>query len=238
MLRRIILPNIVEIRVLQRLQRADPLRRIHRQHLPQQLTPLLPQPRHDLVQILLPPLRILMPIPQLPHLRPALHPRRPPHLKNRQHLLDLALPGKHRRPRHHLGQNRADGPHVDGGCVVLRAEEDFRGPVPQRDDLVCVLRDGDGEDAAEAEVCDLDGAGGDVDEEVLGLEVAVHDGVGVAVAEPEEDLEAEVLGGGGVEGLALAEGGVHVLLEVVVEEFEDEVEEGLSGAAFGVDDFE
>lgn len=58
--------------------------------------------------------------------------------------------------------------------------------------------DGHGEGAAKAEVSDLEKARGGVDEEVLGLEVAVHDAVLVHVGLAAQELEHEGLQRGAV----------------------------------------
>ena len=52
--------------------------------------------------------------------------------------------------------------------------------------------EGDAEGAGEAEVGEFEVAGG-VDEEVLGLQVAVQDAVGVAVVDSGEELGGEFL---------------------------------------------
>lgn len=75
---------------------------------------------------------------------------------------------------------------------MTSAEQDFGAAVPKRDDFVGVGAEGDAEGASETEVADLEVAVF-VDEEVLGLEIAVQDAVGVAVADSEEELVAELL---------------------------------------------
>lgn len=102
---------------------------------------------------------------------------------------------------------------------------------------VCAQRDTKG--AGETEIGELEVALL-VDEEVLGLEVAVQDAVGVAVLDAVAKLEHELADdlvaeaemhqmrrrtlGQGLASTAIAHGeGLHVLLEVEVEELEDEV---------------
>jgi hypothetical protein len=52
-----------------------------------------------------------------------------------EQLVDFAVAGEKGAAVDHLGEDAAHGPHVDGGGVVLGAEQDFRGAVPQSDDL-------------------------------------------------------------------------------------------------------
>ena len=92
-----------------------------------------------------------------------------------------------------------------------------------------VRLDRDGEGASQTEVRNLDHVLGLIDEEVLGLEVAVHDAVAVDVRAPEAQLVHEVLHDFLLEGVRrTATGEVHETLEVLVEVLEDEVEHGLA----------
>ena len=86
-----------------------------------------------------------------------------------------------------LVENAADGPHVDLTAVVLEAEEDFGGSIPESDDFVSVGFDGDGEGPGEAEVCDFDSEVV-VDEDVLRLDVSMDDAVGVTVLQSRDQL--------------------------------------------------
>ena len=85
--------------------------------------------------------------------------------------------------RHELTRKNASrGPHVDRGRVELGAEEDVRRAVPQRDDLGRVAPHRDAERPRQPEVGQLQLAAL-VDEQVLGLQVAVQDVAAVAVRE-------------------------------------------------------
>ena len=109
------------------------------------------------------------------------------------------------------------------------AEENLGRAIPQRDNLVRVRLDRDGEGASQAEVRNLDHVLSLIDEKVLGLEVAVHDAVAVDVRAPEAQLVHEVLHDFLLEGVRrTATGEVHETLEVLVEVLEDEVEHGLA----------
>jgi hypothetical protein len=92
----------------------------------------------------------------------------------------------------HLGEDAADGPHVDTSGVLATAEKDLRCAVPQSDDFVCVGTERDTECAGQAEIRQLQVALL-VDEQVLRFEVTVQDAVGVAVAGSLEELEREFL---------------------------------------------
>ena len=129
----------------------------------------------------------------------------------------------------HLGHDAACAPDVDASVVGAGAKEDVGGAVPEGDDLVGEGVDGDAEGAGEAEVGEFELALG-VDEEVLGLQVAVEDAVVVAEGDALEELMHEGFTGDEVQAAAIA-AGIHVLLEVFVHVFEDEHE-----FVFGVDD--
>jgi len=165
-------------------------------------------------------------------------------------LINLRITGEEGLPRAHFSENAPHRPHVNAGRILTTAEQDLRGAVPEGDDLVGVGAKGDAEGAGETEIGELE-VSILVNKKVLGLEVAVKNTVGVAVADavaelPHELLDdrwaeaeaGEVLGGAVRESLATAailDGeGLHVLLEVEVEELEDEVEL----VAVGVDDIE
>ena len=137
-----------------------------------------------------------------------------------EELVDLGIAGEEGALGDHLDEDGADGPDVDGGSVGLRSEEDLGGTVPEGDDLVGEGPDGGAEGPGQAEIGQLEPPVARY-EEVLRLEVAVHDAAGVAEGQAPHALE-EV----GLDELRLehAVDGLHVLLEVLVEELEDEVE--------------
>mmetsp|Transcript_31866 Transcript_31866/g.98600 ORF Transcript_31866/g.98600 Transcript_31866/m.98600 type:complete len:389 (+) Transcript_31866:276-1442(+) len=108
---------------------------------------------------------------------------------------EVVLALEERAPQHHLGEDAADGPDVDGGRVALVHEQQLRRTVPARDDVV-------GEDGVLVGVVEGPGqpivahleVAVDVDEEVTGLQIAVHDLRRVQVLEPAQHLVDEVLG--------------------------------------------
>mmetsp|Transcript_13399 Transcript_13399/g.42337 ORF Transcript_13399/g.42337 Transcript_13399/m.42337 type:complete len:230 (+) Transcript_13399:328-1017(+) len=136
-----------------------------------------------------------------------------------EELVDLAVARKHGLLGDHFDDDGPDGPHVHGRGVGLRAEEDLGRAVPEGDDLVRERSDGRAERASETEISHLqDAVLGD--EEVLGLEVAVHDAAHVAEGDAAEHLEGEGLD---LARLERSVDRVQVPLQVLVEELEDQV---------------
>lgn len=107
-------------------------------------------------------------------------------------LVDFRVTGEERLAGGHLGEDAADRPHVDAGAVLAAAEQDLGSAVPEGDDFVGVGAERNAEGTGQAKVGELQVALF-VDEEVLRLEVAVQDTVGVAVAHAIEKLEGEFL---------------------------------------------
>ena len=178
------------------LLRANPPGRIIHEQILQQIHPLLPnhlqriRTNQLLLRLPLPLGKTTLEIRETRHPGPIRLGRRPQHAENLENLINLAIAREQRFPRRHLGENAADGPHVDAGAVLAATEQDFGAPVPERDDFVGVGAEGDAEGAGEAEVGEFEVAFF-VDEEVLGFQVAVQDAVGVAVASAEEELVGE-----------------------------------------------
>jgi hypothetical protein len=82
---------------------------------------------------------------------------------------------------------RAERRRTDVGGVVGRTEDKLRSAVVPRADVRDVGLSGD-EDLRRSEVAKLENTGGRVEEEVLGLDVAVADTDGVDVGERAEEL--------------------------------------------------
>jgi hypothetical protein len=185
--------------------------------------------RDHLVQVLGFPLGKLVPVAQSRDARPDVLPGRAEQLEDVEELLELGVAGEERLLPRELGEDAPDGPDVHRGGVVRAAQQNFGSSVPQRDDLVRVRFNRHGEGASEAEVGNLDDVLGFVDEEVLGLEVAVHDAVAVDVRAAEAQLVHKVLDDlllDGIRGASARE--VHEPLEVLVEVLEDEVQHSLA----------
>lgn len=117
-----------------------------------------------------------------------------------------------------LGKDAPEGPHVDGGRVVARPEQQFRRAVPDgHDDLVARVQRVQRlvEHAREAQVADFDLARRR-DHDVGGLEVAVQHPLRVQVLAAVEQLEHDALDGGGRDRVAR-------LLGVVVDDLQQVV---------------
>ncbi|EJK59435.1 hypothetical protein THAOC_20346 [Thalassiosira oceanica] len=107
----------------------------------------------------LPPLRELGVIVRQPvHAVPVrVRVRSSPPLKDLDQLVDIAPSRKERQAGGHLGKDAADAPYVNCRGIPRRAEEEFRGSVPQGDDLVSVRSVGQARETGESEVGELQG---------------------------------------------------------------------------------
>mmetsp|Transcript_3702 Transcript_3702/g.7035 ORF Transcript_3702/g.7035 Transcript_3702/m.7035 type:complete len:273 (+) Transcript_3702:168-986(+) len=105
--------------------------------------------------------------------------------------LDVVLAGKERAAAHELRHHAPDRPHVDGVSVHLVPQQQLRRAVPPCDDVASHERLVAVGEASEAEVAHFEVAVG-VDEEVVGLEVAVHHRRRVDELEPAQHLVDEV----------------------------------------------
>ena len=115
-------------------------------------------------------------------------------------LVDAALAREERLAEHKLRHDTARGPDVDVGGVVGGAEDELGGAVVARADVGHVGLAGD-QDLGGAEVAELEDAGGGVEEEVLGLDVAVAYADGVYVGKRAHELvhiELDLEGGHGL----------------------------------------
>ncbi len=139
--------------------------------------------------------------------------------EDEEELVDLAVARKERLLRGELGHDAAQGPDVNSGAVVFLAEEDFRGAVPQCDDLFGVGVEGDVEGTSETEIGDLDNTFVFGDKDVLGFEVAMDDALGVADGHSLKQLVHDPLELLAVEG---SEAAVEELLEILVDVLKDE----------------
>jgi hypothetical protein len=184
--------------------------------------------------------------------------------------VDFRVAREQRLAGSHFGENTADGPHINACAVLTTSEEDFGGAVPEGDDLervsfgvsevektgrraylVRVGTQGDTKGSCQTEISELEVALF-VNKQVLRLQVAVKDAVGVAVADTSAQLVHELLDhclaethvasaavhaalGQGLSTTSLRDGqSLHVLFQIQVEVFKDEVEL----VAIGVDNVE
>ena len=86
-----------------------------------------------------------------------------------------------------LKKDTANGPHVDGYRVLCGSEEELRCSVPECHDFAREGSHGHREGAREPKICDLE-LPVLPDEDVLRLEIPVHDSVRVALVDAQEDL--------------------------------------------------
>jgi hypothetical protein len=130
--------------------------------------------------------------------------------------------GEERAARVHFCHDAASGPDVDAGVVGPGAKENVGGAVPEGYNFVGESVNGDSECSGETEIRKLE-LSFEVDEEILWLQIAVQDSVGVAEVNALQELMHKGFDGdrGQCSSLALC---VHVLLQVLVHVFEDQHE--------------
>eukprot|EP00754_Rhynchopus_humris_P022713 Rhum_TRINITY_DN14800_c5_g1::Rhum_TRINITY_DN14800_c5_g1_i2::g.121182::m.121182 len=210
--------HAVEPRVLQRPDRRHPLVRVVRHQLRKQVHAPRIHARHHVRQLLaLPPREHRLVVRQRRHARPRRLVRRAQHTEDPEQLVHLAVAREQRRAVRHLAHDHTAAPRVHHSRVAALAQQDLGRTVPQRHNLVRVRRHRELERARKTEVRDLQDAVHD--EQVLRLQVAVHDPVRVAehktlqhlVHERHQLLPLD-------RHLRL----VHHLLQVAVAELEDE----------------
>mmetsp|Transcript_56948 Transcript_56948/g.180181 ORF Transcript_56948/g.180181 Transcript_56948/m.180181 type:complete len:344 (+) Transcript_56948:281-1312(+) len=222
------LVEVVEVWVVEGLLGGYPLRGVVLHHVLQEGEAVGAEVGDHAGEGLPPPLGKLVPVAEAGDPRPRPLGGRAEQLEDVQELLQLRVAREERGLARHLRKDAPHAPHVHGGGVVGGAEQDLGGAVPQGHDLVGVGFDGHGEGAAQAKVRNLQDVLSLVHQEILGLEVPVHDPVPVAVRHALEELVHEVLDGGAGQRVGRATAReVHVLLEVRVEVLEDQVEDGL-----------
>lgn len=161
-----------------------------------------------------------VPVLELRHTRPDIFGRRTELPEDLEELVDLGIAREEWAFRDHLDEDRTDGPNIDRWGVRLAPEQDFRWTVPQRDDLMREGADGWAERTCQTEVGKLETSVSS-NEQVLRFEVAVHDAACVAECQSTAALE-EVRPYQRRRHHTV--NGLHVLLQVLVEELEDKVE--------------
>mmetsp|Transcript_2774 Transcript_2774/g.9782 ORF Transcript_2774/g.9782 Transcript_2774/m.9782 type:complete len:392 (-) Transcript_2774:343-1518(-) len=111
------------------------------------------------------------------------------HLEDAVQLVHRRVTREDRLASQHLAQNASERPHVDTLAVPRRAKQDLRRAVPARRHVVGELHRGRVADGArEAEVAELERVVG-VDQQVLWLDVSMHDVVPVAPFDGAAQLE-------------------------------------------------
>lgn len=140
-------------------------------------------------------------------------------IKDFVQLVNLGITREQRGPHNHFCEDAADGPNINGCGIFSGTKQDFGGPVPQGDDLVCIVSNGNTESPCETKVGELEHAR-TVDEKVLRLEIAMQDSARVAIGDSIDQLVEIGLDKGRAQGTDR----VHEALEVLVEVFENKVE--------------
>jgi hypothetical protein len=187
-----------EVRVVYSLLRADASSGIVHQHALQQVQAVLAK---NLDAVCVDHLVILLPLPlreaalevwEGGHTGPVCLGRGTENAEDLEDLVDLGVTWEERLAGSHLGEDAANGPHVDTSGVLATTKQNLRRAVPEGDDLVSVSTERNTEGASETKIGQLQVALL-VDEQVLRLEVTVQDAVGMAVASALEELKGELL---------------------------------------------
>jgi len=97
-----------------------------------------------------------------------------------ENLVYLRITNKQCIPLGHLCVDAANAPNVDGRGILFGTQEDFWRTVPQGHDFVGVRFDGKSEGSCQPKISKFN-ITILVNEKVLGLQVAVHHAMGVAV---------------------------------------------------------
>ena len=112
--------------------------------------------------------------------------------ENAEDLIDFRVAREEGRTHRHLGKDAAHRPHVDRRIVVARAQQDLGRAVPERDDFVRIGAQRNTKGTRQTKVGELQVALL-VNEQVLRLEVAVQNAVGMAEADATDELGCEFL---------------------------------------------
>lgn len=189
---------LLEVRVMHGLLGADAASRVVDEHALEEVEAVLAE---DLDTVRVDDLVVLLPLPlrkatlevrEGSDAGPVGLGRSAEDAEDLEDLVDFGVTGEERLARGHLGEDAANGPHVDAGGVLATTEENFRGAVPESDDFVGVGAKRHTESASETEISQLEVALL-VDEQVLWLQVTVQNAVGVAVAGALQQLQSELL---------------------------------------------
>lgn len=182
-----------EVRVVYSLLCADTTSWVVHQHALQQIQAVLSK---NLDAVCVDHLVILLPLPlreaalevwEGRHTRPVGFGRSAEDAEDLEDLVNLGVTWEEGLAGSHLGEDAADGPHVDTSGVLAATEQDFGRAVPESDDLVSVSAERNTESAGQTKIGQLEVAFL-VDEQVLRLQVTVQNTVGVAVARTLKEL--------------------------------------------------
>ena len=91
-------------------------------------------------------------------------------LEDLKNLINLRVPLKQRLPRTHLREYTPHTPHIDSSTILLPPQQDLRGTIPQRDDLMRVTPQRHPERPCEPKVRELQ-VPLLINQKILGLEI-------------------------------------------------------------------
>lgn len=187
-----------EVRVVHSLLCADASSGVVHQHALQQVQAVLAKNLdavcvdHLIVLLSLPLREAALEVWEGGHTGPICLGRGSENAEDLEDFVDLGVAWEERLAGSHFGEDAADGPHVDTSGVLAATKQNLRRAVPKGDDLVSVSTERNTEGASETKIGQLQVALL-VDEQVLRLQVAVQDAVGMAVASTLEELKGELL---------------------------------------------
>ena len=187
-----------EVRVVYSLLCADTSSGVVHQHALQQIQAVLAKNfdavcvDHPVILLPLPLREAALEVGEGRDTRPVGFGRSAQNAEDLEYLVDLGVTREERLAGSHLGEDAANGPHVDTSGVLAATEQNFRRAVPECDDLVSVSAERNTKGASQTKIGQLQVALL-VDEQVLRLQVTVQDAVGMAVARALEELESELL---------------------------------------------
>mmetsp|Transcript_35968 Transcript_35968/g.80064 ORF Transcript_35968/g.80064 Transcript_35968/m.80064 type:complete len:318 (+) Transcript_35968:237-1190(+) len=217
------LGDVVEVLMLQRCPRSDPMLWSIHQHPAEEVHTSTIQCWHQLQQVAWPPLwKCVLVVRKLRHSWPKIFIRGAHDLKNLVQLIDLRVSWEEGPVVDHFSKDAANGPHVHRCGVRLGAQENLRGSIPKRHHLMCVSPDGNTKCSSQTKVSKLQVVVCPINQQVLWLQVTMEDPSGVAVCNPVQDLPQIELD----DPMIFAEARVciHELFQVQIKEFKDKVE--------------
>lgn len=142
------------------------------------------------------------------------------HLEYFEYLINLRVSYKQGLALSHLSVNAPNAPYVNRCRVLFGPKEDFWRTVPQGDDLVGVCLDRQAKRPSQSKICQLH-VSIRVDQEILWLQVSVHDAMRVTVGSGLQNLISELL-------YCLRRQRSpdlpHILLEIILTILENEIE--------------
>jgi hypothetical protein len=119
----------------------------------------------------------------------------------------------------HFDKDGSNGPDIDRGSIGLRSQQDLRRTVPESDNLMGKRADGRAKGTGETEISKLQ-ASISANQNILWLHITMHDTTCVAKGKSPNTLKEVGLDQDGREQ-SIAR--LHVLFQILVEEFKDEV---------------